>query len=118
MKKREHGQCDFCSSPDVRWAYPARDFVVDAETVARNVGAPELAGLIPDWGSRGGWAACPACHALVQRGDRDRLAIRSAKRMRRVYASLSMREALTAVRRVQDDFWANREGAPEPIELT
>jgi hypothetical protein len=105
MKKDPNGECDFCSSPDVRYAYPARDFIIKTPSE------------IPDWGSAGGWAACPPCHALIQRGDRDRLARRSAKRMAKTY-DISLRAALAAVRRAQDDFWANREGAPEPIELT
>lgn len=55
--------CDFCSSPDVAWSYPAMDFqVVD----------PQLG-----WGSRGGWAACDTCHGYIEDGDRKALAQRS-----------------------------------------
>lgn len=96
-------ECDFCGSPDVQWAYPARDFVM--------LTAPEIP---KDWGSKGAWAACPACHALIQRGLRDKLATRCAKRMARRHGT-SVRSVLSDVRRLQDAFWSSREGAPTPI---
>ena len=57
--------CDFCSEPNVAWSYPARNFVGLAvgNVVSESVGA---------------WAACPACHALIEAGDRAGLADRSA----------------------------------------
>ena len=100
--------CDFCSSPDVRWAFPARDF----STVIAGVSAKEV--RTASLNSAGGWAACPACHALILRGDRDRLARRSAKRLIRQHPEMSMRMVLAACRRIHDDFWSQREGAPIP----
>lgn len=98
-------ECDFCSVPSVAWAYPCRDFLVG------DVGVPG----VPDQGSNGAWAACPACHALIERGDRSRLAMRSAKRLAKKHG-LSLKLVLRAVRQSQDAFWAHREGAAVPAE--
>lgn len=45
--------CDFCSSPDVAFVYPARNFAayVFDGIVGRSVGD---------------WAACPTCHGLIE----------------------------------------------------
>lgn len=50
-------KCDFCSSLEPAWVYPAGNFDV-----------AEL-----QWGSSGGWTACEACAALIEKGDHDRL---------------------------------------------
>lgn len=57
--------CDFCSEPNVAWSYPARNFIglAVANVMAESIGA---------------WAACPECHALIEAGDREGLAQRSA----------------------------------------
>lgn len=57
-------QCDFCSAPRPTWRYPARSFVAYR--------ASNLAGE-----SVGDWAACHACHGLIEADDRRRLAQRS-----------------------------------------
>jgi hypothetical protein len=57
-------QCDFCSAPCPSWRYPARSFIAYR--------ASNLAGE-----SVGDWAACDACHKLIEADDRDRLAQRS-----------------------------------------
>lgn len=99
--------CDFCSSPDVRWRYPARDFT------------RSVMGVV-DAGSRGDWAACNACHRLIRRNLRDDLVERCLQHYP-IYAVLS-EPAKAAARRelraIQDDFWASREGAPEPLEVS
>ena len=61
--------CDFCSSPEIRWEYPARDFTTD---VVRS----------PDGGTvteraLGAWRACDECHRLIEAGDFGGLAARS-----------------------------------------
>lgn len=59
--------CDFCSSPDnVVWTYPCHDFVV----------ATLLPGL-PDERKVGAWAACGACHDLIEAGAWDAVAERA-----------------------------------------
>jgi hypothetical protein len=99
--------CDFCSSPDVRWRYPARDFT------------RSVMGVV-DAGSRGDWAACDACHRLIRLSLRDKLVERCLKRYP-LYAALSKTEKISArreLRAIHDDFWASREGAPEPLEVS
>lgn len=91
--------CDFCGSPDPKWSFPARDFHLGADRVSAD-----------------GWAACPACHALVLRGDRDKLAMRSAKRIARAHR-LPLHGIPAQVRAMQDDFWANRLGDPVPLDV-
>lgn len=109
--------CDFCSSPDVRWTFPCRghtaadnlDAVLQHRDGSVSVESMEVTRI-----ADGGWAACSACHALIQRGDRVRLARRSAKRMIRDHPDIPMvlDNAIGHVRRLQDAFWANREGPP------
>lgn len=45
--------CDFCSSPDVAFVYPARNFA-----------AYVFDGIVGE--SVGDWAACPTCHGLIE----------------------------------------------------
>lgn len=106
-------QCDFCTSTDVKWAFPARDF--RQQVAVRKAEVPGLKfDAVIHAGSLGAWAACPACHALILRGDRDRLCRRSAKRMVRKHPILSMKIATDLVRTAHDNFWSHREGAPVP----
>lgn len=57
-------QCDFCSEPNPAWKYPAMSFVDF-----------EMCGIASE--SVGDWAACDACHELIESGDMDGLANRS-----------------------------------------
>ena len=57
-------QCDFCSAPFPSWRYPARSFIAYR--------AANLAGE-----SVGDWAACDACHKLIEADDHEHLAQRS-----------------------------------------
>lgn len=50
--------CDFCSSPDVLWTYPAHDTVPITVT-------GKSARIILE--SVGHWAACQHCHDLIER---------------------------------------------------
>lgn len=98
-------ECDFCSAQPVKWRYPARDFTSPTPL-------PNLR-----HGSRGDWAACEKCHEIIQRGDRDALALRSAKRYARTYG-LPLNQAprmARELRAMHDRFWSNREGAPQPV---
>lgn len=110
--------CDFCSSPDVHWSFPCRDHKRETEHIASLVqsrdGSLRVEEMTLDGWQHGGWAACNPCHALILRGDRDRLAKRSAKRMMRKHPDMGfILSNLTAhVRRLHDQFWSNREGEP------
>jgi hypothetical protein len=57
-------RCDFCSDAEVKWSYPANDFI-------------ELSSM---WGSAGDWAACDACHDLIEAGNQRGLSERSVER--------------------------------------
>ncbi len=62
------GVCDFCSAPNPRWGYKARDF----ETVSYLTLPPAGAGLTENsYGSAGAWAACDECADLVDADDFD-----------------------------------------------
>ena len=61
-------QCDFCSVPCPSWRYPARSFIAYR--------ASNLAGE-----SVGDWAACDACHKLVEADDRYSLAQHSLDKL-------------------------------------
>lgn len=60
--------CDFCSSPEVDWAYPAESF----ETYA--VVMPDGAMVAT---SEGWWASCSPCAQLIEAGRWAELAGRS-----------------------------------------
>lgn len=96
------GYCDFCSSENVRYDYPCRNYrLTGSETE----------------GSTGSWFACAACYSLIQTGKRDAL----AERCEQCYFDLHeydadhRPQALEAVKLAQSDFWANREGPPVPL---
>lgn len=91
------GVCDFCAAVPVIAVYPCQDFV----TV-------DPAGLLPDARMRGGWGACTACHALLDRGDYDRLAKRTWRRSNMDPASVPAQ----MVRLLHQDFRRHRTGPP------
>jgi hypothetical protein len=112
--------CDFCSHPDVRWAFPARDFVHEREL--RATGLTESGNVVHQdvdlrAGSSGGWAACQACYSMIRRGDRDGLVRRSAKLMQRKPEGslIPLNNLIALIRPLQDQFWTNREGDPVPV---
>jgi len=57
-------QCDFCSSTEIRWRYPTQSF------------SPGLG-----YESVGDFAACDACHDLIEKDDREGLLTRSVETM-------------------------------------
>lgn len=64
--------CDFCPQAEegaapARWRYPARSFAV---------------AHLPGSGSRGDWAACDPCHALIEADDWEGLEERYYSRLR------------------------------------
>ena len=100
---REQWVCDFCSSPDVHWRYPARDFPIQSLKIPG-----------PQHGSEGGWAACNVCHALIERGLRDKLAKRSAVKFSRKFG-VPAKLIVNDLRKLHDEFWTNREGTATPV---
>lgn len=58
-----HECCDFCSEQPVVWCYPCASFVL-----------PDTSLLAQE--SRGDWAACVVCGALIEQGRWQKLAER------------------------------------------
>lgn len=106
--------CDFCSKTPVRWRYPARDFTRHWQLTKASVTAT----------SHGDWAACDHCHGIIRRGDREALAEHSLATMPDLKAMLARLPpqakeiAKAEMRRLHDDFWASRDGAPAPIPVS
>ena len=65
---------DFCSSSQIVWRYPCKNFGVTAYMLPKD---PELPAVEFPWGSAGDWAACVTCSALIEDDDWDALAERS-----------------------------------------
>jgi hypothetical protein len=117
-------QCDFCDSRDVQWVFPCRDHRGGAEIAEAVIVQADDSSSVKRMSISavltGDWAACPACHALILRGDRQRLARRAAKRIKAKYAAMTppiimpLNNLTAHIRRRQDDFWANRQGPPFP----
>jgi hypothetical protein len=102
--------CDFCSAQPVKWAYPARPHKSGTAVMAKD-DAPVA---IFNFNSPDDWAACEDCHRLIQRGDRDGLAERSADRLG--LSMLPRAESVRILRGVHDNFWKSREGGPIPAD--
>jgi hypothetical protein len=84
--------CDFCSLSEVAWAYPAVDFVIPGA----------------QWGSRGHWAACEACHDLIEANDREGLVMRSVDRFMEIYPEENVPRSFIehGIRVLHDGFFA------------
>ena len=66
--------CDFCSSPEIVWAYPCSNFGITAIMLKR-----DGEGVHFPWASEGGWAACETCAAYIEAEDWDGLAQHSVE---------------------------------------
>jgi hypothetical protein len=102
--------CDFCRAPDVKWTYPAKPFTL-------GVGS-DADGLIAAIGSDEWWAACDACHALIERGDKDevaRRAIRTSEREGALSRDPKMRGVVIhGIVMIHSAFYENRTGPALP----
>ena len=96
--------CDFCSEPHIAWRYPAHNFL-----------AYVVAGIAGE--SVGDWAACMACHALIQAGKETELAERSLQTL--IAKHPDMKDAEDAIRGeiagFHAMFFAHRLGAALPV---
>lgn len=91
-------KCDFCSSPNIKWAYPCRDF-----TIPENLA-----------GSHGSFAACDECKALVESDNREALLNRSVNTIpffKQGHIPTGLKRLLKEeIRRIHNSFFANRLG--------
>jgi|SRR5215467_8783855 len=91
--------CDFCSGVDVTWSYDVEEFqVTEAE-----------------WGSIEGWAACDACHELIEAGRRKDLATRALREYFIKHTEVpDLPEVrlivLNHIQVVHGKFWENKKG--------
>lgn len=92
--------CDFCSSPNVTWVYPARTFA-----------AYVFEGIVGE--SVGDWAACPICHGLIESGRHADLAERSLITLldRQPEMKSAEQELRSQIRSFQMMFFRNRLGS-------
>ena len=109
MTSEEQPKCDFCSSKHVTWSYPCRDFIHRPQKKLRR--------YVPDFGSKGGWAACDRCHALIEGDDWPQLAEISA-RTHPQHHVVPMRFLRPLVRGLHKDFAANQTGPAIHIMTT
>jgi hypothetical protein len=77
--------CDFCSEPNPSRLFASPDFRMDGPR-------PE-AGL-PEYRSKGGWAACSTCASMIDNGAWDRLLVRGIDAMVKKYGSLMPKRML------------------------
>ncbi len=100
--------CDFCSEPQVRWCYPARDFVYIAVSGPSGILVSE---------SVGAWAACGECHALIEAGDHEALLNRSVQKFVEINGFLPPALA-DDIRRIHTQFFAHRCGLAFEVART
>jgi heterodisulfide reductase subunit C len=97
-------QCDFCSAPCPTWRYPARSFIAYR--------ASNLAGE-----SVGDWAACDACHELIEADDRQHLAERSLNELilKHPEARAAAEILLQDLAQLHRQFFEHRHGPAVPV---
>ena len=95
--------CDFCSSPNVAWVYPARTFA-----------AYVFEGIVGE--SVGDWAACRICHGLIESGRHTELTERSLVTLleRQPEMKSAEQELRTHIRSFHMMFFQNRQGSAIP----
>jgi len=97
--------CDFCSNVmeegDV-WTHPCKDFEYGIQVMG-----------MPAGGSKGPWAACGVCHALVEAEDQKALSKRALEHdMRREPEMRAHEHSLYAINvRIHQGFFKNRIGS-------
>jgi len=96
--------CDFCSSSEVRWLYPAQSF----SGTLIGIGDHEV--KTQEFNSIGGWAACNVCHDLIELQDIEGLITRALE-LHSVPRS-QMNTLRSAMRDYHSTFWETK-GVPE-----
>uniref|UniRef100_A0A6M3KXQ8 Uncharacterized protein n=1 Tax=viral metagenome TaxID=1070528 RepID=A0A6M3KXQ8_9ZZZZ len=100
--------CDFCSSRDIEWQYPADDGLIE-DTWPPN--------LIRE--SIGDWAACEVCSELIETNKRFDLMLRSAESNLKSSPEYTFAMAgfvADEVCKVHKVFWEKKKGSRIKIE--
>ena len=94
--------CDFCYSPEVKWAHEAKDFKFPGPLYVKSIGP---------------WAACSACHSLIENNRRAELLDRSVEAHRKLYPEDEVN--ISFIRGIMNishaAFWQNRTGKYEKL---
>ena len=99
--------CDFCSSPNVEWVYPADDGIADV--MQREDGGI----LIQE--SKGNWAACEGCSICIENDARFLLLKRSVDSFIKEYGEMVPRESIEqGIKPIHDLFFVVRKGERKP----
>ena len=102
--------CDFCTTPGNRetsWVYPTQPFEVQDEDT----------GQVFNIDDGQGWGACAACHKLIQTGNPDALAARSATLREKRNPGVRFEKVLEPTRAAHETFFLAYTGAP-PVPAT
>jgi hypothetical protein len=99
-------ECDFCSTPNPTWTYPAETFTAVGLSTEPFVQT-----------SLGSWATCEMCHRLIQRNDRTALAIRALDHLIIAHPEMIFfsKELLDELRGLHEQFFLYRTGEPQPV---
>lgn len=90
-------KCDFCSSTNVKWSYPAKSFPIG---YGRSIG---------------NWAACDFCYNLIEIDDRKGLLEWSLQTFEWINGNLPKTEKIALkhhIRALHTKFFENRTGKP------
>lgn len=96
-------KCDFCSATPVVRAYHVPDFNLQEVPGVQRV-------------SKGGWAACADCRALIDAGQEEAVIDRAVTRLREVnprWRAMPLANAKSLVASQQRRFFRVREAVPE-----
>lgn len=98
--KREEIVCDFCCSHEAEWIHEANDCKFPGPLHVKSIGA---------------WAACNACHSLIENSQHKELLNRSLEVYKRIYPDDEGH--ISIMRRIMnmshETFWKNRTGKYE-----
>ncbi len=99
--------CDLCSEPNPTWVYPAEDFpVILYESIISL--------------SSAGWEACDTCHALIEDGNTEALAIRCLDQYLGEHTGdvMDVEGILNMVHEIHGQFFEHRLGPAYRQEVT
>jgi hypothetical protein len=96
--------CDFCSQPNPERMFKVEDFTMDGPR-------PDLG--MPEYRSKGHWAACSACGTMIDGEKWDELALRALDKLFPKYQSMMPRRILAdTIRRSHNLFRSHYKAKP------